>query len=144
FPAVPRQDRQTDALLRSQPEFLKSGEGAISWPLPPSLGLDLFEHASDADEVIVEDISCHIEELENRRIAHRVIHIRSGLSRHDDVLVTQHRKLLRRIGLLDSEFRADFGNGPLTTPQAVQNGNAQRMRQSFEEFGFKISQLRHL
>jgi hypothetical protein len=103
--------------------------------------MDLFQHASDANQVMAEDLSGGVEQFEDGFIVYRVVDVGALFTRDNNIPVTQHRELLRSVSRLDSETLADLINSQLALTQCVEDRDSQGMGQCLEEFRFEIAEL---
>ena len=62
------------------------------------------EHALQVDQMVVEDLARDLEQLEDLRVAHRVVHARAHAPGIDDVPTAQDSELLRDRGRVDRQF----------------------------------------
>ena len=93
--------------------------------------------------MVVEDLFCDVEQLENSRIADRIVDVQPLFAANDDVSIPQYSQLLRQRALFDIQRFAQIIDASFPAPKSINYGNPQRMCQRFEEFGFKPPQIRH-
>src|SRR5215208_7435296 len=84
--------------------------------------VNLFKHATHADEVVIEDFFGRIEQLKYAFVAHGVIDVCAFFTSDHDISVAQYSKLLRGVSLLDLKTLADFVHGQLAVSQRIKNG----------------------
>ena len=101
--------------------------------------MNLLQHASDANQVMAEDLLGGIEELEYAFIAYRVVDVGTVFASHHDIPFTQHRELLRSVSRLDGETLADLVDCQLALTQCVEDGDSQGVGQCLEEFCFEVA-----
>src|SRR5215468_12345058 len=83
--------------------------------------MNLFKHATNADEVVIEDLFGCIQQLEHRSITHRIIDVSTLFAGYDNIFVPQDSELLRSVGLLNVETLTDLVDGQFTVAQSVEN-----------------------
>src|SRR6266511_600986 len=103
--------------------------------------VNLLQHASDANQVMAEDLLGGIEQLEYALIAYRVVDVGAIFAGHHNIPVTQHRELLRSIRRLDGETLTDLVHCQLALTQCVEDRDSQRVGQRLEELGFENAEL---
>ena len=91
----------------------------------------------NVDQVIIEDVFCHIEQPEDCRISHRIEDVLSFLPADDKIAASHNRQLLGKRALLDLQLRAEFINANFPCAERVKDGDSQRMRKGFKEFSFE-------
>ena len=107
---------------------------------PPS---QFLQHAAGADEVVVEDPSCDLEQLADGGVAKGVSHRLPFLRRRHDVLVAEDGELLRHDRLVEFERLLQFLHGVITPDEDFENLDADRVRQGAEELGLEGPELVH-
>ena len=70
------------------------------------------------------EVSAHqVQNFNDDGVADRVEHLISGLAIGNKLLCTQHREMLRDIGLLHAKLLNQFPGGELSIAQELKNGN---------------------
>jgi hypothetical protein len=95
------------------------------------------------DELIVEDLFCDVQKLENGRITHRVVDVQPVLSADNNASVPQDGQLLRQGALFRIQFCTQLIDPKFAFAKGVENGDPEGMCQRFEEFGLKTTQVSH-
>jgi hypothetical protein len=103
--------------------------------------VNLLEHATDANEVVVEDLFGCIEQLEDRFVTHRIVDVRTLLPCYDNISVPQDSELLRRVGLLNIETLTNLVDGQFAIAKTIKNRYSQRMSQRLKKLRFEVTQL---
>jgi hypothetical protein len=103
--------------------------------------MDFLEHASDAHQMVAEDLFGNVEQLEDALIAHRVVDIRAILASLHNIPVAKYGKLLRSVSVLNVKTLADLVDSQLTLPQCIEDRDSQGVGQGLEKFRFEIAEL---
>ena len=93
--------------------------------------------------MVVEDLLCHIEELENGLVANGVVNVGSVLAASHNIPASEYGELLRQRALLHSKTRAEIVDSGFSIAKFVQHGNSKRMSKSLEEYRLEAAQVRH-
>jgi len=101
------------------------------------------EHGFHINQVVIEDLPCHIEELEYGLVADGVVNVRPVFASDDDIPDSEYGKLLRQGALLYSKAGAKVVDAGFAIAKFVQHGNAQRMSKRLEEFRLEPAQVGH-
>ena len=101
----------------------------------------LLQQVLRPDEMIVEDLSGHFQQLSDEGIAQRVAHSVSFLARADDIFRAQHGQLLGDERLRQGERVLQLLDAALAAPQRLEDADAHRMREGAEEFGLEGLQI---
>ena len=91
--------------------------------------------------MMVEDVTGDVEQVADQRVAQRVADRRSFFLRRDDVLVAEHRELLRDDRLIEGQRVLQLLNGASAADEDFQDSDPNRMRQRPEELGFEDLQF---
>src|SRR6266542_5660802 len=111
------------------------------------LPAQLTEHRLGADEMVVEDPPGDLEQFPQGGVAGRVADGRPLLAGLHDVLGPQHGELLGDGGLVDTEGLLELVNAPLARDEDLEDPDADRVRESLEEFrleGLELGAARRL
>src|SRR4029077_20660554 len=79
--------------------------------------------------------------IADERVSQRVTDRRSFLVRRDDVLVPEHRELLRHDRLIEDQRVLKLLNGASAAHENLQDSDSDRMGQGPEELGFEGLEL---
>ena len=114
------------------------------WPKKLGLGSSHSDQKIlNIDEVIVKDISRHIEQAKDCWISDRIEHILPIFATHDDVAASQDRQLLGERTLFGFEPRAEFIDTNLSSAKRIDDGDSQGMRERLEELGLEPWEIVH-
>ena len=81
--------------------------------------LDLRQEVSNVNQMVVENLSRHVEEAEHCGVTNRVEDIAPILPANNDIPVSKNCELLGKSRLLDSKPKAQLVNPDLTTTECV-------------------------
>ncbi len=104
----------------------------------------LREEIPHINQVIVEDLLCFVEELEDRGIPHRIEDALSLFPTFDDVAFAQDRQLLGKGTLLNPQPGTQVVDAHFPLAQSIEDLDPQRMRKGFEELGSESGKFWHL
>src|SRR2546425_4657701 len=102
-------------------------------PLAPQLA----QHGLRADQLVVEDPPCHVEEVSHGGIPQRVPDRRALFAGRHDVLGAQHGELLGHGGLIGTQGLLKILDAAVPHDEGFQDANAERVGQGLEEFGLE-------
>jgi hypothetical protein len=93
--------------------------------------------------VVIENLLCHIQQMEDLAVPNGVEDIVTLFPTHDNIPVTQNRQLLRQIALFNVQASAQVAHPSFGITQGIQDAYPKGVRQRFEEFGLELTQFRH-
>ncbi len=94
--------------------------------------------------MVIEYLLGDVEQLEQLKIADRVIDVLSLFSGGEDVSIAQDCQLLGKVALLYVEPGTEIVHPGFALSELIEDSNPQWMSEGFKEFGFKLTDLSHL
>ena len=87
------------------------------------------------------EIGAHqIQNINDDGVPDRVEHLISSLAMGNKLLCTQHREVLRNIGLLHSKLLYQCPGGEFATAQELKNGDPSWVSERLKDVGFESAQ----
>ena len=87
--------------------------------------------------MVVENVLCNVQQLENIFIANRIEHTAPGLPSHYNVADAEHSQLLGNVRLFNPKSFAQFIYALFAGPQRVYDSDANGVGQCLEELSLK-------
>src|SRR6266508_1433439 len=107
--------------------------------------VDLLEHGHGFLDVGLKISPHHIEHLDQQQVAYGIKNLIAFFSAGDDVFRTQDGKMLRGIGLFETQSLDDGPRRKFSVSKYLDNGNTSRVRQGLKDAGFKLPKsVRHI
>ena len=101
------------------------------------LSLKLTKEILGADQVVVEDAPCDLEQIGNQRVSHGVAHADALFATGHDVGRTKNGKLLGHDRLVDAQRFLQFLDAFLAVDHQLQNPDPDRVSEGPEECGLE-------
>jgi hypothetical protein len=101
--------------------------------------LDLRQKVSNVNQMVVENLSRHVEQAQHCGVTNRVEDIAPILPANNDIPVSKNRELLGKSRLLDSKPQAEVVNPNLTTSECVDYPYPQRVSQRLEKLSLELT-----
>jgi hypothetical protein len=105
--------------------------------------LELAEHLSHSDKLLVEDLPGYIEQAKDIWIADRVENVETILAGGDEIAAAEDGELLGQRALLRVQPFAKIAYSQFTIPQLIHYPYSQRVCESFKKLGFEGAQIGH-
>jgi hypothetical protein len=103
----------------------------------------LRKHIFDPNQLIVEYLFRDIKQSKDRAVSDRVVDVQAFFATGHDIASAQDCELLGQRALFNLQKITELIHPELSMAKCIQNGNAERMSQGFEEFSFESPQFRH-
>lgn len=94
--------------------------------------------------MIVEYLLGRVQQQEQLRVPHGVVHILSIFSGREDVAVPENGQLLREITLLNIQARAQVVDPDFAPPEFIEYSDPQRVGKRLEELRLERADLTHV